>query len=235
VPPATAGVDLPGSLYDTLDSVYLWGDDPVAVNLLLWAVAQRANPEALWVVLRGAEELRSEDPVALEWVPRDRVRFARAEQMAPGTVLPTPALLSVIRSDEPQEKITLLIDFLSLPQALQEFLAELPAAGQRAAMVVEHAEEMASHYPLDAATASSFVRVFRNQGVKLMVSYHAAPRHDRFAFDHVYRVRRAESGHWRDATVTREQGTPGAPFEMGTAVPLERVEPFRTAAERVPG
>ena len=233
VPAVSTPVDLPAEVYNTLDSVILWGEHSVAVNLLLWTIARRANPRALWVTLCPPEELPPHDPVALGWVHPDRVRFLRPEQFAPSRGVETPTLVRVVRPDEPQENVTLLTDFLGLPQTLQELVPALAVEGGHPVLVVEFSERISRYYPSDHASSSALMRVIRSEGVKLLSSFIGQGRPDRFAFDHVYRVQSPTREEWRSSTVTREQGSPGPPFEMGVAIPLQRLARFRDTIEQL--
>jgi hypothetical protein len=226
-------VDLPQRVYDSIDSVHVWGADPIPVNLLTWAIAQRSNREALWLVIRGDEPEPEEDPAAADWILRDRLYVARAEDFRPTPLVPTPAFLSVISSEEPQQSIELLIDFLSIPQELQQLLAQMPSAGLRPVLVVSHNEHFAGMVPEDPSVSNSLVRVVHSRGIKLVTSYAGPPKVTRLVFDHVLRVDTPGPGRWREGSVILERGTVVGPFQVGRPVPLARFVPFRTALERL--
>jgi hypothetical protein len=221
------GLELPAEVSEGLDSVKFWGDNPVPIHLLLWSVARKANPNALWISLLTPAELSPLDPIALGWVKPDHVRFAKPESFDTPRTLPILSVLEMVQADEPQQRITLLFDFLNLPQSLQEFITEVPTLGRNPVLVVESSERLAPYLPLDAAWATSMLRVFRENGVKVLMSYIGPPRSDRFAFDHVYRFHTPAAGDWREGTIVREQGVRVPPFEMGSEVPLARLDAFR--------
>lgn len=203
-------------------SVLVHGRSRPLVNLLLYAVAQNANPEFRWLDIRAAADAPPHwDPVRLGWIESTHVWTADpVGGLEPDHVRGNAALFEVVRSDEPPETLAQLADFLRLPSKVQEILGEMTPAGDGNVLAVANADRISESFP--ESTLAPILAAFAWAHCSLFVGYTGPPPHAAQHFSHVVRIEGDSPTLWRNARIHFERdGLPGGSRPGSTVSPSE--------------
>jgi hypothetical protein len=195
------------------------------VNRAAYELVHRVHPRYAWIDVGAPEdEVSREDPSRDGSVPEHLLyRTVPPAQMEPDQMTANLAMWSVVRSGEPQEVLHPLMDFLRLPQLLQEIIGSSPRDGHPAVWVVANADRVIPFYPDDPASSQPILDVWKRERLTSIVTLLDHPRKDRFLYDYVFEVRSGETPNWRDAVIVCEKAPPGTGHEVGVAVPAFRL------------
>lgn len=217
-------VRFPLSVCESIDSVQVYDSDPTAVNLAAYAIAASSERLLLWL-----------DPPKSPPDPHDASGRVLGQLVddghhyllrSPTELAPAPGVgdLSrwvVARPGSPDHDVGRLDDFLRLPEMVQRLLTE--ASGERRGLVLllTNGDRISGFYPEDATSTQVYLRALKEMATKLVVGTTGLARTDRSVFDHIFRISRAVSGHWREARLTAEKG--GAPLPRTDGVRLRDI------------
>jgi hypothetical protein len=206
--------------------VWIWGDSRVAANQAAYEVAHRLNPKYLWVDIGSPDEkVHPEDPSRSGAVPREMLYgTVPPSELAPENASANLAMWSVVKKDEPTEVLHPLMDFLRLPQLIQEIVGNAPREGTPAVWVAANADRLMSFYPDDPASSQPILDVWRRERLSTVVTLLDHPRKDRFLYDYVFQIQAPRTGSWRDAVITCERAPPGQGYSIGKPVPAFRLK-----------
>ncbi|HTS32717.1 MAG TPA: hypothetical protein VMI55_02105 [Thermoplasmata archaeon] len=223
---------LPTPIIERPVSLLVYGSSLATVNLTLYALAEAANPEFLWINVLGRNEPPNiADPAILGWVPRDRLlTFEESEATKVGRPVTPAGISNLIAQDEPVRDLSRLIAFLRLPDPTQCYLATEPAGGKPGLVAVPNTHRVASAWA--DAKVEPILEAHLHAGYSLFVGYsevvgdHRRPvGPGRGAFDYVFRVTGDGLHTWKESRLVCERGIPEAAFQTGSEFPLANL-PF---------
>ncbi|MCI4350091.1 MAG: hypothetical protein L3K15_01050 [Thermoplasmata archaeon] len=201
-------------------NIWIWGDARLAVNRAAFEVVHRVQARYAWIDIGSSgDDVDPEDPSRNGLVPDTMLyRTIPPADLEPSHALANLAMWSVVRADEPIEVLHPLMDFLRLPQLLQEIIGNAPSEGHPAVFVVANADRLIAFYPDDDASSQPILDVWKRERLTAVVTLLDHPRKDRFLYDYVFEVRSKDSASWRDARILCEKAPADQGFRMG--VPL---------------
>lgn len=199
-------------------TVLVHGRSRPLVNLLLYAVAENANPRFHWLDIRPHGETPPHwDPVRLGWLESDRVWTADpAGGLEPDHAKANAALFELVRSDEPPETLAHLADFLRLPSPVQEILGELTGPSGSSLLAVANADRISGAFPDD--TLDPILSAFEWAHCSLFVGYTGTSPRAAEHFSHVLRIEGDSPTLWRSARIHFEREAAGGPGRKPGAV-----------------
>jgi hypothetical protein len=196
-----------------------WGNRRIAVNRAAFELAPRINPRFGWFELRKPEDPVDPDDPAVDGRIPDALLFrtVQPDDFQPDNATANLAMWSVIRADEPKAVLHPIMDFLRLPQLLQEAIGNASPEGRPAVFVVSNADRVVQYYPEDLTATRAVLDVFARERVAVMITLCDVVRADRFAYDFVFEVRAEPGADWREATIRCEKDPTGE-LAIGEAV-----------------
>jgi hypothetical protein len=221
----TASRSLPSHLFDRPVSVFVYGSSRPLVNLVLYALAARTNPDFHWVDIGDPTTERAPcDPVQLGWISDDRLwRVERPEMLRPDDRNDHLPLFRVIRPDEPSESLARFTEFLSLPDQSQQILATRPPPDRPGVVVVSNAHRAGDAFA--PSRVATILNAHRNAGFSVMVGYAGSASPERDLFEFVFRLDGVDNRHedWKENQLVCEKGIRGGPLGSLSPVRLEEV------------
>ena len=201
-------------------SIEFWGNSRVALNRAAYEVAHRINPRYVWLEIGSPEdEVDPDDPAHTGVIPDDMLyRTVRPAEFKPDNATANLAMWSVVRQDEPDEVLHPLMDFLRLPERVQEVIGNAPREDRPAVYVAANADRVLQFYPDDPSSTAPILAVFVRERMSLIVTILNRTRSDRFLHDYVFEIRSAAGAKWQDALLVCERAPPGQGYEIGAAV-----------------
>ncbi len=201
-------------------SMHLWGDSRVALSRAAYEVVYRVNPQYVWLNIGTPEdEVDPEDPSRNGLVPDHMLyRTVPPIDLKPDGATANLAMWSVVRNDEPDEVLHPLMDFLRLPERLQEVIGNAPREDRTAVFVATNGDRAAPFYPEEAASSQRILDVFRRERMTMIITFLHPPRRNRFLYDYVFEVRSAGMPGWRDSWIVCEKAPPGEGHQIGVPV-----------------
>ena len=201
----------------SLDSVMVYADDRTSAVLAAHAIARLRGDNVTWLDIRdpGGPPEPYDELLRAVVGPRRAYRTAPPDDLAPENAAANLALWTVIRSDEPTEVVAQFVDFLRLPTSVQKMFEQFGPADTSPTLVVTNSDRIAALYPEDVESTKGFVDVFARQGIKLVATIVGIERKDRFAYQHVYRLRSPPGSRWEEATWAVETPTPTGGSALG--------------------
>lgn len=231
------GSDFAESVYSSTQSVIFWGPDREANAIAAYAVASRHSASPVWLDIRdpGRAPDQYEKLLGVVSPKRQRLFSILPDELAPETAMANAATWELVRSDEPNEKVMQLVDFLRLPLSVQGLFDEMaPLKGPRC-FLATNVDRIAMLYPEDEASTRGYNQVFRDQSVKLVSTLCGLVRKDRFAYDYVFRIDPTPGKEWRDALLTAEKGAMGGKMAGVDPTPLRKIRGITELLQRAPG
>ncbi|HXW66576.1 MAG TPA: hypothetical protein VEL82_01650 [Thermoplasmata archaeon] len=183
------------------------GTSRPVVNLVLYALAERANPRFQWLEIRPEEEARDRfDPVHLGWLEERRVwRVDPSHGLSPDNPRANAAIFHLVREDEPPTLLARLADFLRLPPTIQEIIGSTPSSGEPILLAVADVDRISGAIA-DAALAP-ILAAFAWMRCSVFVGYSGGHAPSRTPFTHVLRVEGPSAERWAQARIHVEKGT----------------------------
>jgi hypothetical protein len=200
-------------------SVFFGGSSRVALNHLALECASRINGSFLWLEVRRPGVVPDpNDPSRMGRIPSRR----RLEAIPPDSTTATPGTIGrfvVRRAEPPQEEVGQIADVLRVPHFVRSLFPANSSGSRPEVLVVANGDGILHIYPDSLEQARSFLRVFQQEKVTLVVSYCGGAPQSRFAFDYVFDVSTSQENRWRESTVRCEQSPKSAPFPAGSPRP----------------
>jgi hypothetical protein len=201
-------------------SMLVYGPNRPLVNLVLFAMAERASRALHWLELRAASEPTPDlAPSRLGWIAHDHLWIVdplQAWATAAGRADAT--LREVIRSDESPETLAQLSAFLRLPEEIRRILTAEPPAQQPGVLAIANSDRT----PPGVAEGAlpPMWSAIDGAGFSLFVGFGGSPPEARSRFESVLRVDGPSPYRWREATVTLERGSAPGVLQEGETVGL---------------
>jgi hypothetical protein len=220
--PGAAGVPEAASGTPLAPSALIYGENRALVNLVLYALAEEANPRFRWLEVRSPEPSSSHwDPVQLGWIPEGRVWSTDpTDGLAPDRARTNAAIFELVRSDEAPATLQRLADFLRLPDSMQRIFAELTPASAPHLLAVANVDRIAGSFP--ESTLGPILDAMEWARCSLFAGFVGGnpPVHPRFT--HVVRVAGTSPEHWQEAYLHFERESLFKGLRLGgVASPLD--------------
>lgn len=203
-------------------SALVYGSDRDLVNLVLFALAEEANPRFRWLQVRAPNESASAwNPVGRGWLGHDRVWSIDAvEGLSPDSARANAAIFELVRSDEPPATLLRLADFLRLPDAMQRIVSELSPASAPHLLAVANSDRIAGAIP--ESTIGPILDALEWARCSLFAGFVGSNPPSSARFTHVVRVDGGSPARWQEAQIhfEREALFDGA-RTGGTAAPMD--------------
>jgi hypothetical protein len=206
-------------------SVQFWGDSRVALNRAAFEVAHRVNPRYVWLEIATPQDLaHPEDPARNGLVPDNMLyRTVPPSDLKPEDAGANLGMWSVVRTDEPEEVLHPLMDFLRLPERLQEVIGNAPREERPAVYVAANADRVVQFYPDDPESSRPILDVFHRERMMIIITFLNLPRKNRFLYDYVFEIRSGQTPDWPDSALICEKAPPGQGYQIG--VPIRAFPP----------
>ena len=204
-------------------SVYLWGSSRPVVNLVLYAMAGRIDPEFAWLQVSDRGNLDAVDRLLMQgWKrPRlDRVALRAAELLPRPEV--DPSFMRRLFDDEPGEdgEVERLREFVSLPAAVQQVVSRhVPRRGTKV-LAIPNADRLADLYAGRPFELEMLLRVLEETSVSLLTGRSNGPGPLRQLFQYVMELRVPDLASWPEGLLLIEQAPSESADLVGQAFPL---------------
>lgn len=206
-------------------TVFVGGDCRPVVNGVAFALAELLDLTPFWLDVRDpAAQTDGPDPGTTGWIPPDRLFVSEGGKGLEATPLAsTDALWTLVRADEPESVLTLLTDFLRLPEVIQEIVSTATANGGPKAVVAANSDRFAHLFPRTAAGLQRFLQTLEASSLSVIAAHTGRTGPGRFGFRTVFRVEVESPEKWMEGTITCEQGVDHGPFAVGRSNRLSDV------------
>ncbi len=203
----------------------VWGSPRPLVNHVLYALGRANDPEVYWLELREREnDPQDTGPARHGWIPEDRFFFtANLEKAKPQDGVANLALASLVRSDEPEQSILRLADFVRLPDVAQEIISRLGAGDHPRVIVIANSDRVRDAFPSSAAGVRPVFDAFLHSNLHPFFSVVGEPTERRFASDFVIEARVPDPGDWESGSLVVEKAPENSGIRPGLSVPFSRV------------
>jgi hypothetical protein len=187
-----------GRARDVTPSVYLWGTSRPTVNLVLYALARRADPEFAWLDVQDRGSLHSShrrlDEGSFEL--RKESVAVRAEDLLPHPPVVASSLSRIVRLDSDPGELDRLQQFIALPTVVQTLAARsLPNSGPRV-VAIPNSDRLADLYAGRPDTLRRLIQTMQEISISLVVGRAEGPGPLRNVFDYVFEVRATDLPAW---------------------------------------
>ena len=212
----------PLGLFDPRTSVFLCGSGRSLLNWVAYALVADHPGGFLWghVQLEG-EVLEDSDLLKSPLIPRERLITVSPRELMRDEVAGNIVVGGLVRSEQGDESVRSLADFLRLPNQTQEMISRLPSGDPRPVLVLSGAHRLASLYPMEAVGPT--VRSIVETGGSMLLVWADAPVAGRQEFERILHLKGDEPPKWRNAVLTVERGWPTGPLQTGAKVHLRDV------------
>jgi len=203
-------------------SIYLWGTSRPVVNLVLYGLARRTDPDFAWVEIRDRGSLPAsgrlgEDGSSEPWGQSIHVR---AEELLPRSPVAPPSVSQLVRLDDDPGELDRLQQFVVLPAPVQAFAARsMPNGGPRV-LAIPNADRVADLYAGRALTLRRLIQTMQEVSISLMTGRADGPGPLRNVFDYVFEVRSTDLRTWEDGQLLCERTANPKALPVGRAFPL---------------
>ncbi len=206
-------------------TVFVGGECRPVVNGVAFALAELLDLTPFWLDVRDpAVPSDGPDPGTTGWIPPDRLFVSEGGKGLEASVLASSdALWTLVRADEPESVLTLLTDFLRLPEVIQEIVGTATSNGGPKAVVAANSDRFAHLFPRTAAGLQRFLQTLEASSLSIIAAHTGRTGPGRFGFRTVFRVDVESSEKWMEGTITCEQGIDHGPFAVGRSNRLSDV------------
>ena len=188
------------------------------------ALARNLDPDPYWVEIRDSRpDGDGEGPAGLGRISEDHLYIVQSGNARPQDAEANMTLWTVVRSDEPASVIAPFIDFLRLPQPVQEAVSRSKAPDGRPVFVIANTDRVRPYYPTTAASVRPIVDSLLRAGVVPIFASLGPPGAGRWAFDFVFEVRAPPGEDPRRGTLVCERAPPGSAVPTGQVIPFDSV------------
>jgi len=206
-------------------TIFVGGASRPVVNGVAFALAELIDLTPFWLDVRDANHTaEGSDPGNTGWIPPDRLFVSEGgEGLQASTLASSPALWTIVRSDEPASVLTHLTNFLRLPELIQEILSAAAANGGPKAVVVANSDRFAHLFPRTAEGLQRFLGTLTASELSIVAGHTGRVGGARFGFDVVFSLDSHSPEKWMESTITCEKGIARGPFAVGRANRLSDV------------
>ena len=214
----------PARLFDGPRSVLVCGSSRPLVSLTLFALASATNPDFHWVEIGGRLEPRTPcDPVRLGWIPDDRLWLVDPpDSLRPDDTSASIPLHQMIRSDEAPDSISLLTEFLRLPELSQRILSSYTPNGRPGVVAVTNVQRVEA---FSSDRVAPVLAVHSRVGFSVMVGSTKPAGRGRELFDFVFRLQGedVEIADWKHNELVCERGISSGPLRELRPLRLDQI------------
>ncbi len=213
----------------------VWGENRSVVNRVLWALVTANDPGAYWLEIRTETDDPSdrEGPADLHWVPAHRLLVTRGlVTVVPQDAVDKLAMATVVRADEPARDLLRLSDFLRLPAAAQELIAQLGSDTGARSIAIANTDRVRDHFPADSRQVRPVFERFLESHLHPFFSVAGHGTERRFASDFVFEAQASDLAHWKEGRFVCEKAPRGSSLTPGDSVPLTEISGISAALRR---
>jgi len=238
--PAEEAGSVPGSWATDgfAPSAYLWGSSRPVVNLVLYAMAGRIDPEFAWLQVSDRGTPDAIDRLLMEgWKrPRlDRVKM-RAEEFLPRPEV-SPSFIHRLFEEDGDDggEMERLRQFVTLPPLVQNVVSRhVPRRGAKV-LAIPNADRLADLYSGRPFELESLLRVLEETSVSLLVGRSEGPGPLRQLFQYVMEVRVTDLESWPEGLLIIERAPSENAEFVGEAFSLGQLSWAEELFEQLPG
>jgi len=163
------------------------------------------DPDFRWMEITDPFELATADlgPAASGIGRSHLVAVRHTAELAPSPVASNAAISALIHVEEAPQVVQDLVDFLRLPDIIQQEVALLAATGRFRVLVVANIDRIEEFWPRVQGTAKRTIELLNRHGITLISTQVGDPRPARFDYDYVVHVRESDKN---DYLAVCEQG-----------------------------
>jgi len=203
-------------------SAYLWGSSRPAVNLVLYAMAGRIDPEFAWLQVSDRGTPDSVDRLLMNGWRRPRLeRVAmRAEEFLPRPEVTPSFLHRLFKDDGGEGEVEWLRQFVTLPPLVQTTVSRhVPRRGTKV-LAIPNADRLADLYAGRPFELETLLRVLEETSVSLLVGRSNGPGPLRQLFHYVVELRVPDLESWPEGLLIVEQAPSESSEFVGQAFSL---------------
>ncbi len=215
----------PAGPFDGTPSVYLWGTSRPTVNLVLFALARRTDPEFVWL---DVQDRGSSEPLdhGLDRELSDPLKGSvrvRAEELLPQPSVAAASLSHLLRLDSDAGELARLKQFMALPAPVQAIAARsVPKLGPRV-LAVPNSDLLADLYIDRPEVLRRIIQTLQELSISFLVGRADRPGPLRFVFDYVFEVRVPSLQTWDQGELVCERSLEPRSIPVGHAFPLNQL------------
>lgn len=234
--PSETSTDIPGSNWTDAfaPSVYLWGSSRPAVNLVLYAMAGRIDPEFAWLQVSDRGSPDAVDRLLMEsWQRPDRIAM-RAEEFLPRGKVDPSFMRRLFDDDGEEEMAERLRQFVTLPPLVQQMVSRhVPRRGTKV-LAIPNADRLADLYAGRPFELETLLRVLEEASVSLLTGRSNGPGPLRQLFQYVMELRISELESWPEGLLIVEHAPSENADLTGQAFSLGQLSWVEELFERLP-
>lgn len=205
-------------------SVYLWGGSRPVVNLVLYAMAARLDPEFSWVHVsdRGGTD-------ALDLLLNGRWKHPTVDSidLHASELLPTPlehqATLEGLLLDSADAEVDRLRAFVALPRTVQRIVSRHVPDVRPRVIAIPNADRLTDLYAHRAEQLTDALSALAGASVSILVGRADGPGPLRSRFDYVLEVEAEGLDRWSDGRLVVEHTPAGSRSALGRRLRLDRL------------
>jgi hypothetical protein len=207
----------------------LWGESRGIVNRVLFAMVRANDEDPFWIqVLSSGPEESAPTPVDLHWIRKERLYLVGdPDELKPHAALGNMALVNLLAEERPQ--LSLLADFLRLPEVTQELIAHQQGSGSPRALGIANADRVRKYYHGSPEEVEPFLQAMVSGGLLPFFGSTTRPGPAQWAFDHSFEVRAPSLARWNEGSLRCEKAPTASPWRVGTEIPLREIRPAAAA------
>jgi hypothetical protein len=234
VPPAPSHQELFPEGFEKPSSVLISGSSRTLLKWFAFAALSPYGSRVYWTDVRlPGEILEPLDPMAMRAIREESVFVLLPRQLQPddeGARQAGAAAATMIRSDESQESVQRLIEFLRMPSHAQELISSTGNPDAPSILVTANAQRLATVF--SAERVAPLMRVMLESGTCQVALWAEAPTETASLFDILLDVEGSGPADWRNATVQCLKGITTGPLAVGHSQRLEDLAPIAAILEK---
>ena len=203
---------------------FIHGASRAAVLRVAYALARANDRLPFWVSIRDPDErTNAAGPLELGWLPKEQTFVVSRQEARPREAVPASAVWNVVRSDEPSAVVSELVNFLRLPDSVQQALGQFGGTDRLRVFVVANCDRVRDVYPNTPEGVRPIVDAMLRAGGLPIFAAVSPPGPGRMAFDFVFEVRIPALDQWRDGILFCEKAPEGSGFSGGQTLRVASV------------
>ena len=220
------------TLFPNPTSVIICGSSRPLLNWVAFALASASDPAFHWTDVRITGEVPTPDDLfSRDRIPPERLHLVAPRELTPDDATANVAVSAVIRDEETPEELRRVVEFLRLPHATQQLLAETESVGSPRVVVLSNGHRLLALYP-EVGVVAPTVRAIVSARVVFIMTFADAPPGGRVAFDTVLHLEGHDPKIWRQSKLRVEKAPSTSEFRSGSEVRLADFEPVAAVLSR---